>query len=40
MRYKAFGRHAGLRVSEFVQGAGLFGTRWGNGAKPDEVACR
>jgi aryl-alcohol dehydrogenase-like predicted oxidoreductase len=37
MRYKVFGRHSGLRVSELVLGAGLFGTRWGHGAKPDEV---
>ncbi|AMN39237.1 aldo/keto reductase [Rhodoplanes sp. Z2-YC6860] len=36
MRYKVFGRHTGLRVSELVLGAGNFGTRWGHGAKPDE----
>jgi aryl-alcohol dehydrogenase-like predicted oxidoreductase len=32
MRYKLFGRHTGLRVSELVLGAGNFGTRWGHGA--------
>ena len=37
MRYKVFGRHTGLRVSELVLGAGSFGTRWGHGARPDEV---
>jgi aryl-alcohol dehydrogenase-like predicted oxidoreductase len=37
MRYKVFGCHTGLRVSKFVLGAGSFGTRWGHGAKPDEV---
>jgi hypothetical protein len=26
MRYKVFGRHAGLRVSELFLGAGMFGT--------------
>ncbi len=36
MRYKLFGRGTGLRVSEFVLGCGLFGTRWGYGAEaPD-----
>lgn len=38
MRYKLFGSHTGLRVSEFILGAGNFGTRWGHGATPDEVA--
>jgi aryl-alcohol dehydrogenase-like predicted oxidoreductase len=37
MRYKLFGKHTGLRVSELVLGAGAFGTRWGHGAEPDEV---
>jgi aryl-alcohol dehydrogenase-like predicted oxidoreductase len=37
MRYKLFGQHTGLRVSELVLGAGNFGTRWGHGAEPDEV---
>ncbi|MDF2698412.1 MAG: Oxidoreductase, aldo/keto reductase family [Labilithrix sp.] len=37
MRYKLFGRHTGLRVSELVLGAGNFGTKWGYGASPDEA---
>lgn len=37
MRYKLFGEHTGLRVSELVLGAGNFGTRWGYGAEPDEA---
>lgn len=37
MRYKLFGKHTGLRVSELVLGAGNFGTRWGYGAEPDEA---
>jgi hypothetical protein len=37
MRYKLFGKHTGLRVSELVLGAGVFGTRWGHGAEPDEA---
>jgi aryl-alcohol dehydrogenase-like predicted oxidoreductase len=37
MRYKLFGKHTGLRVSELVLGAGNFGTRWGHGAAPDEA---
>jgi hypothetical protein len=32
MGYNVFDRHTGLRL-----GAGSFGTRWGHGAKPDEV---
>jgi len=36
MRYKVFGRHTGLRVSELVLGTGVFGTRWGHGAEIDE----
>jgi aryl-alcohol dehydrogenase-like predicted oxidoreductase len=37
MRYKLFGKHTGLRVSELVLGAGNFGTGWGYGAEPDEA---
>ena len=37
MRYKLFGEHTGVRVSELVLGAGNFGTRWGYGAEPDEA---
>jgi aryl-alcohol dehydrogenase-like predicted oxidoreductase len=37
MRYRLFGKHTGLRVSELALGAGNFGTRWGHGAQPDEV---
>ena len=37
MRYKLFGKHTGLRVSELVLGAGTFGTRWGHGAESDEA---
>ena len=32
MRYKTFGRRAGLRVSELALGTANFGTRWGHGA--------
>jgi aryl-alcohol dehydrogenase-like predicted oxidoreductase len=37
MRYKIFGEHTGLRVSELILGTGTFGTRWGYGAEPDEA---
>ncbi|WP_262271048.1 aldo/keto reductase [Microvirga yunnanensis] len=37
MRYKLFGRHTGLRVSELVLGTGNFGTRWGHGTEPAEA---
>lgn len=37
MRYKVFGEHTGLRVSELVLGTGAFGTRWGHGAEPAEA---
>jgi aryl-alcohol dehydrogenase-like predicted oxidoreductase len=37
MRYKLFGTHTGLRVSELVLGAGNFGTGWGHGTEPDEA---
>lgn len=37
MRYKIFGNHSGLRVSELVLGTGNFGTGWGYGADADEA---
>ena len=37
MRYKVFGLHTGLRVSEFVLGTGNFGTGWGHGASREEA---
>lgn len=37
MRYRPLGQGTGLRVSELALGSGLFGTRWGYGAQPDEV---
>jgi aryl-alcohol dehydrogenase-like predicted oxidoreductase len=37
MRYRLFGRGTGLRVAELALGCGLFGTRWGYGAEPDEA---
>lgn len=37
MRYKLFGKHTGLKVSELVLGAGNFGTRWGHGSDADEA---
>ena len=37
MRYKLFGKGTGLRVSELVLGCGLFGTKWGYGAEPEEA---
>jgi aryl-alcohol dehydrogenase-like predicted oxidoreductase len=36
MRYKLFGKNTGLRVSELVLGAGMFGTGWGYGAETAE----
>ncbi|WP_413711687.1 aldo/keto reductase [Rhizobium sp. Rhizsp82] len=36
MRYKLFGEHSGLRVSELLLGTGNFGTRWGHGADLEE----
>jgi aryl-alcohol dehydrogenase-like predicted oxidoreductase len=36
MRYKLLGQHTGVRVSEFVLGTGMFGTKWGHGADPQE----
>jgi aryl-alcohol dehydrogenase-like predicted oxidoreductase len=36
MRYRLFGEHTGLRVSEVVLGTGVFGTRWGYGSDPAE----
>jgi len=35
MRYRLFGQHTGLRVSELVLGTGMFGTKWGHGADPE-----
>jgi len=37
MRYKLFGNHSGLRVSELVLGTGNFGMGRGYGAEPDEA---
>jgi aryl-alcohol dehydrogenase-like predicted oxidoreductase len=38
MRYKHFGKHTGLRVSELVLGTANFGMAWGgHGANPDEA---
>lgn len=38
MRYKLFGKHTGLRVSELVLGTANFGVAWGgHGATPDEA---
>lgn len=38
LRYKLFGRHTGLRVSEYVLGTANFGVAWGgHGAEPDEA---
>jgi aryl-alcohol dehydrogenase-like predicted oxidoreductase len=37
MRYKIFGQHTGLRVSELALGGGSLGTGWGYGAERDEV---
>jgi len=37
MRHKLFGKGTGLRVSELALGCGLFGTRWGYGAEPEEA---
>ena len=38
LRYKLFGEHTGLRVSELVLGTANFGTAWGgHGADPDEA---
>lgn len=36
MRYKLFGSHTGLRVSQYVLGTANFGTRWGHGTDPGE----
>lgn len=33
MRYRIFGAHTGLRVSELVLGTSNFGTRWGHGTE-------
>ena len=37
MRYKLFGTHSGLRVSELVLGTSNFGTRWGHGTELPEA---
>ena len=37
LRYKLFGQHTGLRVSELVLGTANFGTAWGHGTDPDEA---
>jgi len=37
LHYKIFGKHTGLRVSEFSLGTGMFGTQWGYGAEPEEA---
>ena len=37
MRYRTFGRHSGLRVSELALGTGNFGTGWGHGAEREEA---
>jgi aryl-alcohol dehydrogenase-like predicted oxidoreductase len=37
MRYRIFGRHTGLRVSELALGTGNFGTAWGHGAERGEA---
>jgi len=38
MRYKLFGKHTGLRVSELVLGTANFGVAWGgHGANPEEA---
>ncbi|MDN3351514.1 aldo/keto reductase [Actinomadura sp. DC4] len=37
MRYTAFGRRTGLRVSEYALGTGNFGTGWGTGTEQDEA---
>lgn len=37
MRYRVFGKHTGLRVSQLALGTGNFGTAWGYGAEPDEA---
>lgn len=36
LRFKLFGEHTGLRVSELVLGTANFGTAWGHGTDPDE----
>ena len=36
LRYSVFGQRTGLRVSELILGTGMFGTKWGHGADPEE----
>lgn len=37
LRYKLFGKHTGLRVSELILGTANFGSAWGHGTDPDEA---
>jgi aryl-alcohol dehydrogenase-like predicted oxidoreductase len=37
LKYRIFGRHTGLRVSEVALGTGNFGTGWGHGTERDEA---
>lgn len=37
MRYRIFGEHTGLKVSELCLGTGMFGGAWGYGADPADV---
>jgi aryl-alcohol dehydrogenase-like predicted oxidoreductase len=37
MEHLTFGRNNGLRVSALALGAGMFGSRWGYGADPDDI---
>lgn len=37
MRYTTFGRHTGLRVSQYALGTSNFGTGWGYGAEREEA---
>lgn len=36
MRYRVFGQYTGLRLSEIILGAGMFGLKWGHGADIEE----
>ncbi|MEZ2346700.1 aldo/keto reductase [Terriglobus sp. RCC_193] len=36
MRYKLLGQHTGIRLSEIILGAGMFGLKWGHGADIEE----
>jgi aryl-alcohol dehydrogenase-like predicted oxidoreductase len=37
MRYRIFGERTGLKVSELVLGAGMFGQTWGYRATAEEA---